>query len=586
MTPILEVDWDEAPAVSASPTTITLRDYQQVACGAVTKGWAKFSRQLLDMATGTGKTSICSIMALDRWLQNGGRTLVLENRDALVRQTAKRLSRETGLDVDIEMSGEHASPFTPIVVASVQTLCRTARLTGFADNHFQQVIGDEAHHSIAKSWSKVFNYFHYGAESLAEDWKKPLDGTYQSKCDVLGVTATPEISGKRTLGEFYQSIAYRYQLLQAVKDGWLVMPVAIMEPLRNVNFRGLRATRTSHGSDYNPTEVADRLVPVIEELAARMAHHGARHKGMAFMPSIKTAEMLAEALRRNGMLAIFVSGECLDRDEKTEVFVQHNAPREGRGIMLCTAALYTEGFDVPDVDFVFPGITKSRSYFRQKVGRATRPLKGCVDGHATAGERRAAIAASDKPVFYIYDPFCKCDEIELCDAYDLVTDSPEIKERMKDGGEISEEALEKAEKAERDFVKSLEKEARKHAAKAARTVDPLAWAVSLGDAAIRSYTPTEDWESHPASVGQLDLIRRQGMNIDGIKTKGMASRIIARLSARLSMKLATPKQLHLMHQLGLDEQTCATFTMAEATATIDRMLAMKRERGALVPNLP
>jgi superfamily II DNA or RNA helicase len=574
----LEVDWDEAVAAPTPELRINLRDYQQAARAAVQSGWGKFNRQLLDMATGTGKTSICSIMARDRWLQHGGRTLVLENRDALVRQTAKRLSSETGLDVDIEMAGEHASPFAPIVVASVQTLCRTGRLTGFSDSHFQQVIADESHHSLSKSWAKVLCYFHYGAESLAEGWKPPVDGSYQPKCDVLGVTATPELSSKRNLGEFYQTIAYRYQLLNAVKDGWLVMPRAIMEPLA-INFKGLRATRTSHGSDYNPTEVAERMIPVIEALASRMAFHGAGRKGMAFMPSVKTAEMLAEALNRNGLRAIFVSGECLDRDEKTDVFVDHDSTT-GTGIMLCTAALYTEGFDVPDVDFVFAGITKSRSYYRQKIGRATRPLKGTVDGLFTAEERRAAIAASAKPNFLIYDPFCKCDEIELCDAYDLVTDRPEIKERMKAEGPLEEAS---AEKAERDFIKSLEKEAKKHAAKKARTVDPLAWAVSLGDSAISSYTPKDDWESHPASVGQLDLIKRFGFNVEGVKTKGIASRIIARLNARASMHLATPKQLHLMHQLGLDEQTCATLTQAEATATIDRILQSKRERGGVVP---
>lgn len=577
MTHLLDIDWDEAPP--AAETRIRMRDYQLLARQAVKSNWSKFSRQLLDMATGTGKTSICSVLALDRWNETRGRTLVLENRDALVRQTAKRLSSETGLECDIEMAGEHASPFAPIVVASVQTLCRTARLTGFADDHFQQVIGDEAHHSIAKSWAKVFNYFHYGAGSLAEGWTAPVDGSYQPKCDVLGVTATPEINGKRNLGEFYQTIAYRYQLLNAVKDGWLVMPRAIMEPLTGVNFKGLRATRTSHGSDYNPTEVAERMVPVIEALAARMAFHAQGRKGMAFMPSVKTAEMLAEALNRNGLRAIFVSGECLDRDEKTDVFVEHCAAA-GDGIMLCTAALYTEGFDVPDVDFVFAGITKSRSYYRQKIGRATRPLKGTVDGLATAEERRAAIAASAKPNFLIYDPFCKCDEIELCDAYDLVTDRPEIKERMKAEGPLEEGS---AEKAERDFIKSLEKEAKKHAAKKARTVDPLAWAVSLGDSAISSYTPKDDWESHPASVGQLNLIRQFGFNVDGVKTKGIASRIIARLNARSSMGLATPKQLDLMHKLGLDEQTCATLTQKEASDTIDRMLQSKRERGGLVP---
>lgn len=562
--PDLIFDFADDPPPARS---FRLRPYQVEAIEAIETGWEAYSRQLIDMATGTGKTSICSVMALNRWQRARQRTLVLENRDALVRQTAKRISDETGLDAEIEMASDHASPNAPIVVASVASLSRTGRLMGFSDQHFQLVIGDEAHHSIAKSWAKVFRYFHYGAESLAEDWVKPEDGTYQPRCDALGVTATPELTGNRHLGEFYQRVAYRYQLLQAVKDGWLVMPIAIMEPLK-VDFRGIRSTRTPNGSDYNPSDVAARMVPIIEKLAERMAVHGAQRKGMVFMPSVKTAEMMAEALNRHGLRAIFVSGECLDRDSKTEAFVTH-----GPGIMLCTAALYTEGFDVPDVDFIFAGITKSRSYYRQKIGRATRPLKGTVDGLDTPEQRRAAIAASTKPNFLIYDPFCKCDEIDLCDVYDLATDRPEIKDRMKAAGPLTEES---AEVAERDFIKSLEKEAKKHARKMARTIDPLALSVSLGLESLKSYVPEAGWEAAPPTEGQLGFLRTHGMATEGITSKGMASKIIGRLNTRFTLKLATPSQLSLMHKLGLDEQTCATLTMAEATSTIGALLEEKK----------
>ena len=567
----LEIDLDDDVAV-ASPR-FSLRDYQLTAKNKVEEGWKTFSRQLLDMATGCGKTTTFSFLAAEEWAR-GGRTLVLENRDALVRQTAFEINLKTGLQCDIEMAGEHASPFAPIVVASVPTLCRDARLTGFSDQHFRLIVQDEAHHSCARSFKKVCSYFHYGASSMAPDWIPPIDGTYTPKANLLGVTATPDIGDKRSLGEIYQSVAFTYQLWQAVHEGWLIRPIAVMEPLE-VDFRGLKATRTPNGSDYNPTQVAERMIPVIESLAKLIVKHASNRKTMAFMPSINTAEMLAHALNRNGLRAIFVSGECLDRNEKTEEFVVH-----GRGIVLTTSALYTEGFDVPDVDCVFAGITKSKSYYKQKIGRATRPLKGILEGLETAEQRLAAIARSSKPNFLIIDPFCKCDTIDLCDSYDLFTEKPEIKQRMKSSGPPTEES---AEKAERDFVKSLEKEAKRHARKAARTVDALAWAVSIGDAALANYVPETTWDGNPPTAGQVDFLRKQGIDTSNIKFKGLASKIIGRVITRINNGLCTAHQLEFLHKLGIDEQKCATMTIREASALIDATKAAKR---APEPALP
>lgn len=567
--PDLDIEWaDEivwADEVAAPTLRFTPRDYQVTAKAKVTDGWKTFSRQLLDMATGTGKTATTAALAVEEWAK-GGRTLVLENRDALVRQTAFEINLKTGLQCDIEMAGEHASPFAPIVVASVPTLCRDARLTGFSDSHFSLIVQDEAHHSCARSFKKVCSYFHYGASSLVPDWIPPVDGTYTPKGRLLGVTATPDIGDKRSLGEIYQSVAFTYQLWQAVHEGWLIRPIAIMEPL-DVDFRGLKATRTPNGSDYNPTQVAERMIPVIEALAKLIVKYASNRKTMAFMPSVNTAEMLAVAIARNGLRAIFVSGECLDRNEKTEEFVVH-----GRGIVLCTSALYTEGFDVPDVDCVFAGITKSKSYYKQKIGRATRPLKGILEGLKTAEERIAAIARSAKKDFLIIDPFCKCDQIDLCDSYDLFTEKPEIKQRMKASGAPTEES---AEKAERDFIKSLEKEAKKHARKAARTVDALAWAVSINDTALANWVPDTTWDSSPITSGQVDFLRKQGIDTSNIKFKGLASKIIGRVLTRIQNQLATPHQLEFLHKLGIDEQKCATMTIREASALID---ATKREK--------
>ncbi len=557
---ILEpVEFDEAPRFA-------LRDYQVKAKAAVQAGWAQYSRQLLDMATGTGKSSIAAVLAADEWAQ-GGRTLVLENRDALVRQTAKRIAAETGLETDIEMAGLHASPFASVVVASVPTLCRDSRLTGFSHDHFQLVICDEAQHSLSKSFNKVCSYFHYGTDSLTEGWVKPEDGEYKVGARILGVTATPSLTGNRHLGELYQHVAFTYQFAQAVADGWLVEPVAIMEPI-SVNLKGLRATRTAHGSDYNPTEVAERLIPIIEALAEQISRLAADRKTMAFMPSVNTAKMLADALNRHGLRSVFVSGECLDRDEKTEFFVNH-----GPGIALITSAMYTEGFDVPDVDCIFPGITKSRGYFIQKLGRATRALTGLLNGLETAGERRAAIAASAKSKFLIIDPFCRLDDIDICDVYDLYADRPEVKEKMKALGPPS---LESAKEAERDFVKSLEKEARKSARKAAKTINPIAFGLSIGETAWANYVPQTTADACPPSDRQIAFMQRNHIEHDQIKFAGLADKIIRRYMARINQNLASAHQLTLLRQLGLPEEHTATLSKDEASRVIGKILAERR----------
>lgn len=541
----------------------TLRDYQTEAVIKVREGWATYSRQLIDMATGTGKTSLFAAIAAEHW-DMGLRTLVLENRDALVRQTAKRIKEETGLDADIEMAGDHASPFAPVVVASVQTLARTARLTGFADNHFGLVVQDEAHHSLATSHSKVANYFHYGTVSLNEGWEPPLNGTYQPIARILGVTATPELSSKRTLAEAYQAVGYQYQLLQAVADGWLVPIVAKNIPLE-INLRGLRAGRTVNGSDLRPEEISERMIPVIEALAKQICQLAHDRKTIAFVPSVECARLLAAAIERNGLRGIFVSGECLDIDEKTDAY-----RAAGPGTVLCNCALYVEGADFPDTSCVaIARATKSVGFLRQMVGRGTRVLPGTVDGLATPKERRTAIAASAKPHLLLIDPLWRIDDIDLCDAYDLYTNEPEVKEKMKALGPPS---LESAKEAERDFIRALEKEAKKHARKQARVIDPLSWALELGDEKLASYVPERAWEMGKPTPQQLDFIRRQHIDPAKITTKGLAQKVIGILMNRITLKLATPTQLEFMKQLGLITADSAKLTRDEATRLIDQKI--------------
>lgn len=560
---MIEVDFCDPSA-----RVFSLRDYQRIWKGNFEEDRITFSRMLGVAATGTGKTSFFASVAADEW-GRGGRTLILENRDKLVRQTAARIAAETGLQADVEIAEDSASPFAPIVVASIQTICRTNRLIGFADNHFSLIVPDESHHALSKSYQKVLNYFHYGSESLNDGWEPPPDGGYTPKCQVLGVTATPELGSKQTLWEFYQKQTFYYPYLSAVSDGWLVPPVMKNISLK-IDLKGLRTGRTPNGSDFVASDLSERLIPVLEALADQIKNEASDRKGIVFLPSIECARILAGALNRRGLTGIFVSGECLDVDEKTEAFVG-----AGKGTFLCNACLYVEGADFPDIDCVVPArATKSVGFYKQQIGRGTRVLPGTVDGLLTPEERRNAIAMSAKPNVLILDPLWISDRIDLCDSYDLFTDKLEVKLKMKESG--APPTADAAREAERDFIKALQKEAQKHERKQARVIDPLAWGLSVGDEAITTYEPTEEWEMKPPTQHQLNFLQQNKIDISKVTCKGLASKLINRVLARHKLGLATGEQLDFMRKLGLEGQEVAKLTRDEASQLIDKTLAEKK----------
>lgn len=531
---------DDAPAFK-------LRNYQLEWYSSVENDRAYgLTRLLIDASGGLGKSTFFAFLAKQEWERFGKRTLVLANRDRLVRQSAKRMTEETGLEVDIEMAEHHASPFAPIVMASVQTLARVNRLTGFSDHQFSIVVPDEAHHSLSDSFQRVLQYFHYGAESLAEDWKRPEDGLYTPKAHIIGTTATPPAVGKRNhLGQFFQKVSARYSYIKAVEDGWLVPPKMTTVPVK-IDLSKFKLGRTSHGADFKPEDLSAAMIPIIEELAKQIVFYASDRKTMCFLPSVECARLMAAAISRLGLVAIFVSGECIDADEKASAF---DAAPNGTVMSLCS--IYVEGIDFVSVNCVaWFRATVSEEWYKQGIFRGTRTLKGVVNDDMTAEQRRAAIAASDKPDMLILDPLYNSHRLDLCSVHDLFTDNKEVKKLMQ--GMEGEELLESAKKAERDFLKSLEKAAKAAERKAARVnFDPLAWSVALSDAKLASYIPVEAWEKAPVRAEQAKLLIN--LNMDpvkfGIKSAGLAQKLIQILLHRRDLSLATPGQLEFLKKL-------------------------------------
>ena len=549
---------------------IRLREYQKAWNAAIQADRAAGgSRLLVDAPGGVGKSTVFAALAHAEWTERGGRTLVLENRDKLVRQTADRIRNETGLECEIEMGSMRADPFAPVVVASVATLGRINRLTSFQDDHFSLVVPDEAHHSMAPLFARVMDYFHYGADSLVDGWTEPKDGTYHPKAHIVGFTATPDIGTAKNLGARYQKLSVSYSYLNAIEDGWLVGLREENIPVK-IDTTKFHIRRTGQGMDFSPEDESKAIVPVIEELSEQLFLLAREKKTMAFLPSLECARLMSEALNRRGLKAVYVSGECLDKNEKTDEFDRH-----GPGIVLCLCALYVEGADFPTVDCIaWMRATISKAFYKQGIYRVTRVLPGVVSDDMTAEERRAAIAASRKPYGLVISPFFVSDRIDICEVYDLFGDRPEGSSAPKIRGDMADT------KKIRDYIESLRKAADKHRNKQPRTINPVSFSLALGDRSLAGYIPETQADAAPPKREILDFLLSKGLDTTLVRNQGQAQKMVDRLRERERLGLAEPKQLNFLRSLtrydGASGRSVPMFT-EEALA-----LMKKGQAGAII----
>lgn len=134
---------------------VTLRPYQTEALEAIEKAEsAGMNRQLIQMATGLGKTVLFSELIRRR----GGRALVLVHRDELITQALEKLHAVAPeLEVGV-VKAKSDEVCAEVVVASIQTLARRKRRERIVPD-FTTIVVDEAHHSAAPSYVEVLRYF-------------------------------------------------------------------------------------------------------------------------------------------------------------------------------------------------------------------------------------------------------------------------------------------------------------------------------------------------------------------------------------------------------------------------------------------
>jgi superfamily II DNA or RNA helicase len=121
----------------------------------------------------------------------------------------------------------------------------------------------------------------------------------------------------------------------------------------------------------------------------------------------------------------------------------------GEAKIICNVGVLAYGWDFPELRNIYNAApTQSIAKYEQRIGRGTRAIGGTIRNDMTQEERLAAIAASAKPDFNIYDITDSSRAIQLVNALDVLdAASREDRERrlrmmakMEEGSDVIAEA--------------------------------------------------------------------------------------------------------------------------------------------------
>lgn len=508
-----------------------LRPYQEEARQKVQEQWeGGVNKTLLVLPTGCGKTIVFSKIIEDR-VKLGERVLILAHRSELLEQASDKLKKSTGLNTALEKADSSSlNSWYMVTVGSVQTLQREKRLKQFSNDYFDAIVIDEAHHCISNGYQNVLNHF--------------------DKAKVLGVTATPDRGDMKDLGTYFESLAYEYKIVDAIKEGYLSKIQSLTIPL-NLDLSGV----ATQNGDFKASDISNALDPYLEQIADEMIKHCKNRKTVVFLPLVATSQKFRDILNSKGFKAAEVNGESKDRAQILEDF------DKDKYNVLCNSMLLTEGWDCPSVDCVIVlRPTKVRALYSQMVGRGTRLHPG-------------------KENLLLLDFLWHVERHELCRPAHLIAKSEEVVKKMTELSEkevgnsldLEEIEVKATEEVIQDREASLAKQLAEQRRKKSKLVDPLQFEMSIADEDLANYIPSFISEQAPPTKKQIETLEKMGINANEIDNSGKAKLLIKRIIKRREAGLATPKQIRLLESRGF--RKVGSWKFEEANNMITRIAA-------------
>jgi superfamily II DNA or RNA helicase len=320
------------------------------------------------LPTGAGKTVLFAHLA-KRWNEGDhlyaglpARVLILVHRDELVTQAVDKLRQVArGVPVGV-VKAERNDVDHDVIVASVQTLAREGRRSQLPP--IGLVIVDECHHASAAGYRAVLE--HVGCY---------YEGEYADlRAVAVGFTATMARGDGQGLGDVWQEVVFRLDILDLIEQGHLVDVSG-----RRVTVDGLTLeTVVKRGGDYAPTSLSEALMSTdaIRVTADAYERYAEGRSTIVFTPNVESAHAFAREFVKRGIYARSVWG-AMNADHRRHVLEEF---KRGEIPVLTNCAVLTEGFDAPIASCaVIARPTLSAALYVQMVGRVLRPYPGKTD---------------------------------------------------------------------------------------------------------------------------------------------------------------------------------------------------------------
>ncbi len=321
------------------------------------------SRNLIVAATGTGKTVISAFdysYFCNKNSNKANRILYIAHREEILKQSLNTY-RCVLHDANFgalwvgNSSPQNAEAYEHLFLSISMFNSRFEGLfEKFPDDYYDYIVVDEAHHSQANSYRKLFS--HFNPELL------------------VGLTATPErMDGNDLKPDFGGRISAEIRLPQALQAG-LIAPFQYLCITDN--------TDLTDGSLWNGRYITDRLADrlcnkervqnIVDALHRHLADENTC-RALCFCVNVKHADFMANQLKECGLKA-----QSISSNTPHDLRIQYAKDlRNGELNYLCVVDVFNEGVDLPEIDTVlFLRPTDSLTIFLQQLGRGLRLAPG------------------------------------------------------------------------------------------------------------------------------------------------------------------------------------------------------------------
>ena len=337
---------------------ITLRDYQQLAKEEIFGKWNLVDNILYQMPTGTGKTRLFTSIIRDISIWGlrhniNYRILIIAHRSELIEQSSRSLDKYRIKHGVLAGTMKDKRDLTQAIqVASIQTITHPANQCLIDDLKFDFIIIDEAHHAVAKSYQKLWEF--------CPDAKK------------LGVTATPWRMNNSGFAQIFDAYIPSMSIKDFIQKGWLATYKYYSIPTSSEHVKSIESIREFDiEGDYKNSA----LVKVCDTSKIRAQLYDSYEKnvlgkkGIIYSISREHSEHICLQYRSRGVAIENI-------DSKTPAKLREKviqAFRNGDIDIIVNVDIFSEGFDCPDIEFIqLARPTKSLVKYIQQVGRGLR----------------------------------------------------------------------------------------------------------------------------------------------------------------------------------------------------------------------